>query len=61
MENFIPVNEPYLNGNDFQSAQELAISMAHDNALTFIPSFDPLLVIRFATYSLELLKAVKVF
>ena len=46
-------------GDDFQSAREYAIKMAHVNSLKMIPSFDPLLVTGVATYSLELLKAVK--
>ena len=46
-------------GDDFQSAREFAIKMAHENSLKMIPSFDPLLVTGVATYSLELLKAVK--
>ncbi len=46
-------------GHDFQSAREFAIKMANDNSLKMIPSFDPLLVTGVATYSLELLKAVK--
>ena len=46
-------------GDDFQSAREYAIKMAHENSLKMIPSFDPLLVTGVATYSLELLKAVK--
>ena len=46
-------------GNDFQSAREFATKMADDNSLKMIPSFDPLLVTGVATYSLELLKAVK--
>ena len=46
-------------GDDFQSAREFAIKMAHENSLKMIPSFDPHLVTGVATYSLELLKAVK--
>ena len=46
-------------GDDFQSAREFATNMAHENSLKMIPSFDPLLVTGVATYSLELLKAVK--
>ena len=46
-------------GDDFQSAREFAIKMAHENSLKMIPSFDPYLVAGVATYSLELLKAVK--
>ena len=46
-------------GDDFQSAREFAINMAHENSIKMIPSFDPLLVTGVATYSLELLKAVK--
>ena len=46
-------------GDDFQSAREFAIKMAYENSLKMIPSFDPHLVTGVATYSLELLKAVK--
>ena len=45
-------------GDDFQSAREFAIKMAHENSVKMIPSFDPHLVTGVATYSLELLKAV---
>ena len=46
-------------GDDFQSAREFALKMSHENSMKMIPSFDPLLVTGVASYSLELLKAVK--
>ena len=46
-------------GEDFQAAREYAKDLAHEKSLQMIPSFDPLLVTGVATYSLELLRAVK--
>jgi len=46
-------------GKDFQAAREYAKDLAHEKSLQMIPSFDPLLVTGVATYSLELLRAVK--
>jgi len=46
-------------GEDFQAAREYAKDLAHEKSLQMIPSFDPLLVTGVATYSLELLSAVK--
>ncbi|MBS1255103.1 MAG: L-threonine dehydratase catabolic TdcB [Deltaproteobacteria bacterium] len=46
-------------GDDFQTAREFAINLASEKSLKMIPSFDPLLVTGVATYSLELLTAVK--
>ena len=46
-------------GDDFQAAREFAIKLALEEELQMVPSFDPLLVAGVATYSLELLRAVK--
>ena len=46
-------------GDDFQTAREFAQSMAREQSLHMVPSFHPLLVTGVATYSLELLQAVK--
>jgi hypothetical protein len=46
-------------GDDFQSAREFAETLARERSLLMVPSFHPLLVAGVATYSLELLKAVK--
>ena len=46
-------------GEDFQAAREYAKDLAHEKSLKMISSFDPLLVTGVATYSLELLRAVK--
>jgi len=46
-------------GEDFQAAREYAKDLAHEKSLQMISSFDPLLVTGVATYSLELLRAVK--
>ena len=46
-------------GEDFQAAREHATDLAHEKSLQMIPSFDPLLVTGVATYSLELVRAVK--
>ena len=46
-------------GDDFQAAREFAIKLAREEELQMVPSFDPLLVTGVATYSLELLSAVK--
>ena len=46
-------------GEDFQAAREYAKDLANKKSLQMIPSFDPLLVTGVATYSLELLRAVK--
>ena len=46
-------------GEDFQAAREHATDLAHEKSLQIIPSFDPLLVTGVATYSLELVRAVK--
>jgi len=46
-------------GDDFQTAREFAQGMASEQSLHMVPSFHPLLVTGVATYSLELLQAVK--
>ena len=46
-------------GDDFQAAREFAQRMAGEHSLHLVPSFHPLLVAGVATYSLELLQAVK--
>lgn len=46
-------------GDDFQAAREFAQSLAREQSLHLVPSFHPLLVAGVATYSLELLQAVK--
>ena len=46
-------------GDDFQAAREFAQGMASEHSLHLVPSFHPLLVAGVATYSLELLQAVK--
>ena len=46
-------------GEDFHAAREYAKDLAHEKSLKMISSFDPLLVTGVATYSLELLRAVK--
>jgi threonine dehydratase len=46
-------------GDDFQAAREFTQSLAIEKLLHFVPSFHPLLIAGVATYSLELLRAVK--
>ena len=46
-------------GDDFQAAREFTQSLARKKSLHLVPSFHPLLIAGVATYSLELLKAVK--
>lgn len=46
-------------GDDFQAAREHAESLAGKRSLHMVPSFHPLLVAGVATYSLELLRAVR--
>jgi len=46
-------------GDDFQSAREHAQDLAQERSLHMVPSFHPLLVAGVATYSLELMQAVK--
>lgn len=46
-------------GEDFQAAREFAGHLAAERSLQMVPSFHPLLVAGVATYSLELLTAVK--
>jgi len=46
-------------GDDFQSAREFAETTARERSLHMVPAFHPLLVAGVATYSLELLRAVK--
>ena len=46
-------------GADFQAAREYAEQLACDRDLLMVPSMHPLLVAGVATYSLELLQAVK--
>jgi len=46
-------------GDDFQAAREFAQTLAREQSLHLVPSFHPLLVAGVATYSLELLQAVK--
>jgi len=46
-------------GDDFQAAREYAQTLAGEQSLHLVPSFHPLLVAGVATYSLELLQAVK--
>ena len=45
-------------GHDFQAAIEHAASLAKNENLHFVPSFDPLLVKGVSTYALELFRAV---
>ena len=46
-------------GDDFQAAREFTHALAHEKSLHLVPSFNPLLIAGVATYSLELLRAVK--
>lgn len=46
-------------GDDFQVSREFAQQLAQEESLHLVPSFHPLLVAGVATYSLELLRAVK--
>jgi len=46
-------------GDDFQAAREYAESLAGKRSLHMVPSFHPLLIAGVATYSLELLRAVR--
>lgn len=46
-------------GDDFQAAREFAHQLAEARSLHLVPSFHPLLITGVATYSLELLQAVK--
>lgn len=46
-------------GEDFQASREFAEQMASDRSLHMVPAFHPLLVTGVATYSLELLTAVR--
>ncbi len=46
-------------GDEFQTAREFAQTLAKEQSLHLVPSFHPLLVAGVATYSLELLQAVK--
>lgn len=46
-------------GDDFQAAREFAHTLAEERSLHLVPSFHPLLITGVATYSLELLQAVK--
>ena len=46
-------------GDDFQAAREFAHALASEQSLHLVSSFHPLLVAGVATYSLELLNAVK--
>lgn len=46
-------------GDDFQAAREHAESLAGKRSLHMVPSFHPLLIAGVATYSLELLRAVR--
>lgn len=46
-------------GDDFQAAREYAQTLAREQSLHLVPSFNPLLVAGVATYSLELFQAVK--
>jgi threonine dehydratase len=46
-------------GDDFQAAREFAEALAREQSLHMVPSFHPLLLAGVATYSLELLRAVK--
>ena len=46
-------------GDDFQAAREFTHSLARKKSLHLVPSFHPLLIAGVATYSLELLQAVK--
>jgi threonine dehydratase len=45
-------------GRDFDEAKERAIALAAERGLTYVPSFDPLLVKGVATYALEFFRAV---
>jgi threonine dehydratase len=46
-------------GDDFQESREFAQNLAQQQSLHLVPSFHPLLVAGVATYSMELLQAVK--
>ncbi len=46
-------------GDDFQAAREFTQALAREKLLHLVPSFNPLLIAGVATYSLELLRAVK--
>jgi threonine dehydratase len=46
-------------GDDFQAAREFSQALAREKSLHLVPSFNPLLIAGVATYSLELLRAVK--
>ena len=46
-------------GDDFQEAREFAVALAHEQSLHMVPAFHPSLVVGVATYSMELLSAVK--
>ncbi|MEX1032022.1 MAG: threonine dehydratase [Cellvibrionaceae bacterium] len=46
-------------GDDFQVSREYAASLAEERELHMVPAFHPLLVTGVATYSYELLRAVK--
>ena len=46
-------------GDEFQTASEFVVNLAPEESLQTVPSYDTLLVAVFATYSLELLRAVK--
>jgi threonine dehydratase len=46
-------------GSDFQESYEHALQLGGDGSLTFVPSFDPLLVQGVATYGVELFEAVR--
>ena len=46
-------------GHECKTAREFAVHLAAEESLQMVPSFDPLVVAEVATYSLELLRAVK--
>ena len=46
-------------GDDFQEAREFAVACAEEKSLHMVPAFHPALVTGVATYSMELLTAVK--
>ncbi len=46
-------------GDDFQASREYAEQLAVERSLHLVPSFHPLLVLGVATYSWELLQAIK--
>ena len=46
-------------GDDFQESREVALTFAHEQSLHMVPAFHPWLVAGVASYSMELLTAVR--